>query len=136
MTYLYDVTIIHVVTIGSALYRAMLTLLEDDTRLLNTNASVAIHKMAESACQWISLHPDESKAMEKYSHFNATEMHAKVKKLQAASADVVALISSSAFHLSMQVPGTAFYAVLRMCTLQHLAQWFTSMLEISCSRKL
>ena len=49
---------------GNALFRAMHTLLEEDTRLLNTNASVAIHKMAESACQWISLHPDESKAME------------------------------------------------------------------------
>ena len=49
---------------GSALYRAMHTLLEEDTRFVNTNASVAIHKMAESASQWISLHPDESKAME------------------------------------------------------------------------
>ncbi|KAL5471612.1 hypothetical protein EMCRGX_G029743 [Ephydatia muelleri] len=49
---------------GSALYRAMHALLEDDTRLLSTNASVAIHKMAESACQWISAHPNESKSME------------------------------------------------------------------------
>ena len=49
---------------GSALYRAMHALLEDDTRLLSSNTSVAIHKMTESACQWIIAHPNESKSLE------------------------------------------------------------------------
>ena len=42
---------LHAVIMGSTLYRAMHALLEEDTKILNTSASVAVHAMAESVCR-------------------------------------------------------------------------------------
>ena len=56
---------LHAVIMGSTLYRAMHALLEEDTKILNTSASVAVHAMAESVCRWLITHPKETTSMEK-----------------------------------------------------------------------
>ena len=87
---------LHAVIMGSTLYRAMHALLEEDTKILNTSASVAVHAMAESVCRWLITHPKETTSMEKKINSHVAEMHAKVQKLKATS-DVVML--SQATHI-------------------------------------
>ncbi|KAL5502932.1 hypothetical protein EMCRGX_G009790 [Ephydatia muelleri] len=53
------------VIMGSTLYRAMHALIEEDTKILNTSASVAVYAMAESVCRWLITHPKETTSMEK-----------------------------------------------------------------------
>ena len=56
---------LHAVIMGSTLYRAMHALIEEDTKILNTSASVAVHAMAEIVCRWLITHPKETTSMEK-----------------------------------------------------------------------
>ena len=43
----------------------MHALIEEDTKILNTSASVAVHAMAEIVCRWLITHPKETTSMEK-----------------------------------------------------------------------